>query len=174
MQTNNFNTLKLWLSILIICVSMVSASAQEFEVPSDYTFDSTTNYAAYDSSIIACFHWLMNEPCNVDLVKRKSARKFLNDWIEATPTVTVTISQDVLPYLESSPDLVLYFMGGWVVHALNASDYDEVSASLAGTEAVLTFYTKNKSFLRQDDHIDRLLVLKKRGKLEKRIRRSVK
>ena len=165
--------MKLLLLIPFLTVSNLFVSAQDFTVP-NVKFDSTSDYALYNKDIVQCFNWLMSNPCNEDLGKRDSASRFLDNWIEGTPTITVTISQDVITYIDTSPDLVLIFMGGWVTNALSSDDYSNETGSLAGTLAVLRYYSINKDFLRQDDHIDKLLKLQKKGKLEKFVRCGVK
>ena len=150
------------------------ASAQTFEVPTDYVFDSTTDYSLYEEAVVDCFNWLMDSPCNIDLVKRKAATSFLNKWIEQTPTITVTVNQDIVTYYNSSPDLLIIFMGGWVANAITTGDSLDYDGALAGTKAVLTYYQKNKDYLKQDDHIDKLIVRQAKGKLEKYIRFALK
>jgi hypothetical protein len=152
-----------------VCVA-AQIKAQTFEVPVDYVLDSTADFGQYEQSVIDCFNWLMEAPCNVDLVKREAASTFLNKWIEGTPSVIVTINANVLTYMDTSPDLILIFMGGWAVHTLQSEDDNDVSGSLSGTYAVLDYYNKNIDFLRKDEHIDKLIKYRKKGKLEKFIR----
>jgi hypothetical protein len=151
-----------------------SASAQDVTVPVDYTFDSTTNFTQYHDTVIACFDYLMNTSCNVDLVKRKAVTDFLSKWIEATPTVEVSINKDVITYYDSSPELVIIFMAAWVVNYFKSANYSELEGSIAGTHAVLDYFIKNESHLKQDDHIDKLIDKRNKGKLEKFVRYSVK
>ena len=166
--------LKKSIFISILFFTAFLTYAQDVVVPVHYTFDSTTNYAQYNDTITTCFDYLMNQSCNLDLVKRKAVTDFLTKWIEATPTVTVTINHDVLTYYDTSPELVIIFMGGWVVNAIKSDGYTEYEGSMAGTNAVLDYYTKNKPHLKKDDHIDTLIQKRDKGKLEKFVRCSVK
>lgn len=166
--------MKRLLTLALLVFTTHLAYGQDFDVPTNYVLDSASDYKDYEPTVVACFQWLMTSPCNEDLVKRKAVGKFLNDWIEGAPHITVNINPDVVTYMDSSPELLLIFMGGWVEHVITTGDDSQYSGSLAGTMAVLSYYTSNKDYLRTDNHIDVLLSKQRKGKLEKFIRCSVK
>ncbi|MFT5723230.1 MAG: hypothetical protein ACI9JN_000339 [Bacteroidia bacterium] len=152
---------------LLISLFTCQAKAQDFEVPKDYVLESAADYEKYEDAVLDCVDWLMETPANDDLVKRKAANRFLLAWVTGSPNITITLSADVLPYLKTSPGMLLVYFGGWVKHALEEKDYDNaIAGSLAGTEWVLDFYTKNRSMLSKDKNIEKLLKLREKGKLK--------
>jgi hypothetical protein len=68
---HSFKTVLTATLILII----FSATAQEFEVPKDYSLKKKEDYTKYEKDIIACINWLEETPLNQQEQKRKAANK---------------------------------------------------------------------------------------------------
>lgn len=155
--------------ILTFILTIISFGlfSQEFEVPKNYNLKKDADYAKYENDIIKCVDWLINTPINQQKTKRKEANAFLIKWLEGSPNVTIEIKPNIVNFLESSPDLLIIFMGGWAKNSLETRNFtDNVAGSLAGIEAVIEFYTKNKEFLKKEKNIEKYIKMKEKGSLK--------
>ncbi|PWJ44740.1 hypothetical protein [Sediminitomix flava] len=154
--------------ILTLSLSLISflSIAQDFVVPK-YEFKSVADYSKYEKEIVACIDWLFETPIIIDKYKRKAANKFLFQWLSGSPDVHIEINPSVITFIETSPDLLLIFMGGWAKYAIEAEGAEnKLEGQKAGINAVIDFYTKNESVIKQDKNVKKLIKLKKKGKLD--------
>ncbi|NOQ73627.1 MAG: hypothetical protein GQ574_16595 [Crocinitomix sp.] len=156
--------IKLILALLL--ASTVNTYAQDFEVPVDYKFNTPADYAKSEQDIIAAVDWMIATPISESTNKRRLTYAFFLVWITGSPNATVVISNDVIPFSDVS-DYLIVFMGGWTKHALESKDeITELQGNIAGINAVITFYEKNKEVLGKNKHVEKYIKLKKKGKME--------
>lgn len=154
--------------ILFCSVSLSSAYAQTYSTPKDYTLETEDDYAKYEGDVIAAFDYLMEAQPLKNVGKRKSAMKFLVAWASGSPNVTITLFSELLPDTEGEYLGILF--GGWIKRALQAEgEISTFDGYLAGIDAVLTYYEKNKEIVGTSKSIEKFVKLKKKGKLEKYI-----
>ena len=159
---------KLMLSTLMLLLS-ISTFAQEsfkdFEVPKDYKFEVKEDYAPYEKDIMKAHEWLLNTPLNKEKAKRKEVSKFVMKWIMGSPNVMIELRQDIVTFMDS-PDLLLIFMSAWTNYALENRDFkNKFNGNLAGIEAVIEFYQKNKSTIGNNKDVKKYIKLQKKGRL---------
>ncbi|MGL4596091.1 MAG: hypothetical protein ACRCYO_01105 [Bacteroidia bacterium] len=146
--------------------------AQDFEVPQNYKFDKAEDYAPYEQDIIKCVDWLINTPINEQKAKRKEANAFLLKWINGSPDVSIVIDPKIVTF--SGGDMLLIFMGGWTKYAIETRNFkDKVGGNVAGIEAVIAFYTKNKEALGKNKDVEKYIKMQTQGKLKEYIEKKV-
>ena len=151
--------------ILVLLISY-SLSAQEFEVPTNATFNTPQDFKNFELGIVQAYNWLLNTPVNQEPQKRKEVNAFLMRWLEGSPSVTVEINPEIITFLDC-PDCLMIFMGGWTIHTLNNNyDKDPVKGATAGIRGVMDFYQKNREMLGKNKAIEKYLKLEEKGKLE--------
>jgi hypothetical protein len=152
---------------LVLALFSIGLFSQEFEVPKNYKLDKAEDYALYEQDIIKCVDWLMKTPLNEQKAKRKEANAFLLKWLTGSPNVTIEIKPEIVTFMGTSPDLLILFMGGWAKYALESKDFkNKIAGSMAGIEAVIEFYTKNKAFLKKDKNVEKYAKMKNKGTLK--------
>jgi len=173
--------------VLIACLSVAfSVYSQEFSVPKDYKMNVADDYKFHEPDILKAIDWLQNTSVVDETTKRKEVNAFFMKWITGSPRVHLTIGEVVVPLLENpkSQNLII-FMGGWVKYAITnklfkenldlaGKDIDyQVNGNLAGIEAVINFYEKNKKWIDKDAGIEKYIKMKKKGTLEKYVQKIV-
>lgn len=161
--------------MLFILVNTVTICAQEYNIPKDYKFETKEAYKTYESQIKETIEWLLQTPLGKEANKRRDAFKFLMDWIDGTPNVTVGLDQRIINFISVNPEMLVPFLSGWVKYSLD-NDYskDNIQCNKAGVEAVVTFYRKNKGYLKKDGNIEKYEKLIEKGKLEEEISKKLK
>jgi hypothetical protein len=143
-----------------------SVHAQAFEIPDFYSFETAEDYESYEQDVLAGINWLLETPINEQTAKRKKTNAFVLKWMTGTPKVTLKIQASVVPFMSTSPDLLLVFMAGWTKHALEQQAYKDARAgTLAGLEAVIAFYTRNKAAMGKDKQVEKFVKMQQKGTL---------
>lgn len=151
--------------VVFLSVFCLGLFAQEFEVPQNYKLDKAEDYAPYENDVINCVTWLLNTPIDKETSKRKKANEFLLKWITGSPSVTVNIKAEIVTFMDS-PDLFLIFLGGWTKYALETKDESDAAGSLAGIEAAIDLYLKNKGIIPKNKEVEKYIKMKKKGSLK--------
>lgn len=153
----------------------ISAQEDEFQVPKKYQIKTEEDCAKYKEDIKKCVVWLMETPSNVEKNKRASASKFLLKWIEITSDVSIILDSRVQTFMED-PELLTIFIAGWAKDVLDTEDNhkDPVRGNLAGINAVIDYYQKNKEFLEKNSAVEKYIKMKEKGKLEETIQKKYK
>lgn len=163
--------------ILLLSIALLFASgifAQEFEVPKDYKLVIAEDYAPYEQDIIKCVDWLTKTPLNEQTEKRKEANAFLLKWIEGSPNVLIEIKGEIITFMGSSPDLLMIFLGGWTKYSLESRDFEnKVEGNMAGLEAIIDFYIKNKKIMSKDKNVEKYIKMKKNDTLKAFVEQNV-
>jgi len=148
--------------------------SQNFEVTQNYKLENAEDYAKYENDIIKFIDWLRETPINNEPDKRKEANAFLLKWMTGSPYVRLEINSDVVTFIGSSPELLMVFLGGWTKYVIVSKDFDnKLEGNLAGIEAVIYFYNKNKKFLPKDKDIEKYIKKQKKGKLKSFLEQNV-
>ncbi len=152
-------------AILLICVSFISR-AQEFSIPADPKLKTPEDYAALESTVIQAFDWLMKTPPGEQDDKKADVNAFLLKWMSGTPSVSIGLDPEIVTFMESSPDLLMIFMGGWTKHALESKDVSQATGNLYGVQAAIEYYTKYLQPSHKDKNMEKYVKMKTEGKLE--------
>jgi hypothetical protein len=147
-----------------------STYAQDFEVP-QMTLEKPEDYAKYEQDIIKAAKWLEATPIGQEKLKRALANKFILDWVEGSPTVTVQLLEFSGKLWNKNPDMLGLFVGAYARYALeNNYDKDVVKSYTAATRSMINLYNlggvkKNKTLLKAMEE-------EKAGNLENWIREN--
>lgn len=169
MQLNTFidpnlkpmNTMTILLKSLVLfslmsCSAALYPQSEEFleEVP-----ETEEEYAASKQRVINTINWLDQTAINEDVDKRREQTLLFIDWMNGSPSVTITINSSVAVFTKINPELLVTFMGGWAKYTLeNDYDTDEVKCNLAGIKSVIAFY-KNGNGLKKDKKVEKLVKM---------------
>jgi hypothetical protein len=164
--------LKTTLAVLTLCVMCTVAFSQEFEVPANFQPKNESDYAKYESDVLKCIQWLKETPANEQTEKQKEANAFLLKWMTGSSTVHIEVKQEIVTFMDT-PELLMIFMGGWTNYTLETKDADnKVNCSLAGVEAVIEYYTKNRALLSKSKGVEKYIKMKEKGTLKEYIQKN--
>jgi hypothetical protein len=156
---------KISLSMMLVSFGL-AANAQQFELPVGYKLEKAEDYRRYEREVIQAIDWIIGTPLGQMDGNRKEVNAFLLQWMSGSPIVHLEIKQEIVTFIDS-PDLLMIFMGGWTKYSLESKDFhNKVEGSLAGVEAVITFYEKNRQSLKRDKAVEKYIKLKQSGKLK--------
>lgn len=156
--------------VLLLTTTSLNLFSQDFEVPQNYVLDKAEDYAPYEDDIVNCIDWLMKTPINEQEAKRQEAEAFLLLWMTGSPNVSIELKLEIISFIETTPDLLMTFMGGWTKYSLETKDFsNKVEGSKAGIESVIEFYTNNRDVLAKDKNVENYIKMKKKGTLDEYI-----
>jgi len=167
------NRIILCFFFVLSCFIAADVTAQTLSIPQNPKLEKESDYAAYNKDVIACINWLEKTPVDKEPETRREANRFLMQWIQGTPDVSITIHDYVAKFSEVSPEFLMMFMSGWTRYVLERRDQDELAGNLAGVQAVLNLYGISKSIPRNGD-MDKLVNLSKDGKLKAWVEQQLK
>ncbi len=156
-------------NILFFDANYLRAQVQDFELPPNYAFNQTTDYEKYLPDIKRCISWLETTPFTEDVEKRRAANSFLLEWLKGTPLVKVEIDETIVALTETSPNLLVVYLGGFTKHLLvNYPNADKAEAYLYAYESMLMAYEReqeNNKGIAANKELNKLLKLQKKDKL---------
>jgi hypothetical protein len=162
--------MKIKCGLLLACTLLIGAvklSAQDFNVPKNYSLKYTIDYATYQPDVIKCIDWLENSPLDKDNDKHTEAFKFLLKWIDGAPNVHVNIIPDFVMKNKKNYALFVIYMGEWSRYEIkNGDKANPKEAAMAAIKAEIKVYQKGNGLVK-DKTIDKLIDLEAKGKLEK-------
>jgi Tfp pilus assembly protein PilF len=137
-----------------------------FSTPARTTGTTTVTGEQADEATQAVewFDWLYNTPVGAEPEKRKKVNADLILWITNTSLVTVEVKEKIVPYMDQGECLVIY-LGAYAKYVLRNSN-NVVEANQYATTHVLDFYEKNRDALGPNKGAEKLLRMRKEGKLE--------
>lgn len=161
------------LTLILTTISLCLFS-QDFEVPINYKLDVAEDYTLYEQDVLNCFNWLMITPINEQAIKRKDAYAFMLIWLSGSPNVHIDIKPEIVTFMNTSPDLLMIFMGGWGKYSIETKDYyNKIEGSKAGIESVIEFYNMNSHLLPKDKNVEKYIKMKDKGTLNEYIEKNV-
>ena len=156
-----------WLPISLFWV--MHTAGQDFHVPAGFDADTVQNFRRYEPMVVEAAHWLMHHPPDTTTQRRNIVR-FVVEWLEKTPTMTLVLDPELLSFYACSDCLIIY-MAMYAKHAIQNPDEDVAEHNIAAIRAVLDYYRTYKKFLTKSNKgIKFYLRLEKKGKLEEYVR----
>jgi len=157
---------------ILLSINQVGFS-QEFRVPKNYVLKEKADYEKYQDDFLKGVHWLFKHSVSDDEKKRLKIEKFVTDWIEGSPTVTVELNYDVAPFLRYSDFRVMY-MGAWAENAIKNDAYGDVLANTTyAVKAMVDYYLKYNGSLITIKSLEKYVKLKRKHKLENYIKKKL-
>lgn len=154
--------------ILTVCLFLASniLLAQDFEVPSDYQFNSKEDYAKYEKDIIAATKWLHATPLNEQKEKRQQVSAFVIKWINGSPTVNVELNSNIIGFEEKNEGMLALFMSGCARYVLeNNYSKDMRAKHKAALKGIIEVYKSGKG-IKKDKKMEKLIKSDEEGKLD--------
>jgi len=143
-------------------------NAQQFEVPADVTLEEASDYPQYENDIVKCYEWLKATAPGEEQGKKDEANKFMITWILGSPSVSVEINQQIVTFMESSPEMLSIFLGAWAHYSLtNDHSQDKVKCTEAALNAVIDYYETFRDKMKKDKNIEAFIKMKAKDKKEK-------
>lgn len=157
-------------SALMLITFALGANAQTMEgskfTTPDYEFTTSESCKPYNHNIMECVNWLENVSPNIFEEEQAKAKKFLVDWATLSNDVSIVMDEKVVTFIKSSPDMLTYYIGGWVKKALITknkmfkSDY-----AYAGLQSVMNYYKRYNKLVKTDYNIEQLIQKETEGGL---------
>lgn len=165
--------MKKLLFLFLILVS-TSVFSQKVEVPQDFDADNKEDCHLFIDDFISCFNWLMKNPANLNPNLKKEVNSFLLEWMVACPQVKIQLDSRIANFIPGSNDYLMVFLAGWSKYSLENDDTEDlVQGNLAGLNAVIDYYTKNKSILGKSKNIEKYIKMKQKGELQSHIEKII-
>lgn len=172
LQPKRKNTLmmkKTFIAVMFLALAVfVKAQTMEYskyEVP-EYSISDAQSCKQYNHNILECVHWLENVSPNIFKDEQVKAKKFLIEWATLSSDVSVVMDEKIVTFIKSSPDMLVYYVGGWVKKSLTTknklfkSDY-----AYAGLQSVMNYYKRYNKLVNQDLNIEKLIQMDSNGAL---------
>jgi len=154
------------LFILLLLITGLKASAQDFPVPQGYSLKAKEDYAQYEPNIIASADWLQKTPWTDDPNRRKEVTTFLIAWLTGSPTVNIEINGEVAKLIDKNIDLIAIYMGNYAKYALQHKDnFDKNQANATALRAMIDKYNNEPTHVKNDE-MEHIIQLNKDGKLD--------
>lgn len=151
-----------------------SVFSQKVNVPQDFDVENKEDCHLFIDDFINCFNWLMKNPANLNPNLKKEVNSFLLKWMVACPQVKITLDARIANFISESNDYMMVFTGGWAKYSLENNDTkNQVQGNIAGLNAVIEYYTKNKSVLGKSKNIEKYIKIKQKGELESHIEKII-
>jgi len=145
------------------CFLSVSAKAQAFHVPENYSFNTVDDYHHYDKDILKTIKWIEATNPGEDPQRMKVASRFLLEWLSGCPYVRLSTNMRIESIFNDSRDLRIYYVAGWVKYALKDGG-DKVQCAEAGIKAVLKVYRSMSHA--SDPNMEDVSKVERQGKLK--------
>jgi hypothetical protein len=120
------------------------------------------------------YNWLVETPIHQDEQRRKEVTASLANWIAENPQLDIELDPKLIKFSETTPELLIIFMGGWAKYAIENDDYDnKLEGNMAGLESVIGFYERNGEYMDKDKNVEKLMKLQDKGKLKRRVEKKM-
>lgn len=159
------NSVKLFLISILVCLSS-QAFSQTADLLTTLPDSTRESFVKTEQQFINSVNWLEKTPINVDKDRRIHQSALVLAWMINTPTLTLEININTLPFTKKNPDLLFTFMGGWAKYAL-ANNYsnDVLKCNIAGIKSAIAYYQAGNG-LKKDKKMDELIEITNSGGLE--------
>lgn len=167
--------MKFNLITLIFLFSTNFIQAQNFVIPQAPQLEVAEDYEKYHEDILKGIEWVLKTPLNKEAEKQNQFGEFFIKWIEGSAAVTIELHAGVLPFIESKPEMLIYFMYGWTQESLKQEGKLSIEeGSYAGLVAVANYYEQHKSLIGNDKNLNKIVKHYKKNQLMDFIKKELK
>jgi len=168
-------TTALLASIVLLLLSFTDISAQtRFDVPSNVQLNVKEDYAKYEPDIIAATNWLESNPLDREPEKRKEVSAFVMKWIIGSPSVNVSLTEQIQKLYGKNASLLIIYMGSYTRHFLeNKTTATVFSGTKAGLISMMNVYKKDIDIAKSKE-MEKLVKLTEENKLDEYIKEKFK
>ncbi len=154
----------LFILLLLAATPGYTTPANKGIIPDTLVLDQRWNYDHYTHLVVPTINWLQSTPLTEDKELRTRHNNFLMFWLQKNEDVVVNMPEYLLTFQNASRELYFIYTGGWIKHALETGDRNQVNCAMAAVNAVLDFYSSNMG-VPKNDYLDHLLTIRQKGKL---------
>lgn len=135
------------------------------EIPDEFVLESEDDYRHYEALAKKGMAWLLDTPVDEFTDERNEVNAFVLLWLSGSPYVNLDISSDVMPFLESHPDLIYPFMHGMALYKINHGKCeDAIQLHAEGLRGVAKVLGNTKS-IKKNRELRDLVKANKKGRL---------
>lgn len=162
------------LLILVTSLSSKHCYSQDFDVPSDYEFNSKEDYAKYEKDIIHAANWLLAIPLKEQEGKRREVSAFVVQWISGSPTVNVEINETIADFDKKNLGMLVIYMASSAKYVLeNNYSKDMRAKHRAALRDMISVYKSGKG-ISKDKKMEKLVKADGDGKIDEWIADNLK
>ena len=186
---------KVLTSAVMAMLACAGARAQELLIPHDYTETSPQELHLYEQNVLDCVEWLVNTPVDEQSADRQNVRKFVLEWIQATPNVAVYLDPQLMEFTQDSKytdEMLTVYAGGYLSGLLRDKDThgdltlsgeattkgetkaDRIKGVTSAIETSLEFYDKNKDKLGRNNTLEKYKEMLHEGTLREHIESNIR
>ncbi|GAA4314312.1 hypothetical protein GCM10023149_10430 [Mucilaginibacter gynuensis] len=159
---------KLLFAALLIAFTSYQTIAQVLPRLDKYNLETAEGAIDADSVALKVADFLFKTPLIRDDNSRLRAGVFLNKWMEATPTYTFMIDEDILDNFEGDFDLKDLYMAALTRFTLqNPNEKNEDKISVEAMKQVLAYANDDDNMVLLSKRMEKLIAANEKGKLEK-------
>lgn len=168
--------LKLFFStfaLIALCNTNLSAQTT-FDVPPNAELNSKEDFVKYEPDIIAASKWLEATDLDKEIEKRKQVSAFVLKWVIGSPTVNVSIDEQLGKIYGKNADLLLIYLSSYTRYFLeNKSTATKFLGTKAGLTSIMNVYKKGIEITKSKE-MDKLIKLTEENKLDDYINEKFK
>ncbi|RYZ99163.1 MAG: hypothetical protein EOP47_17535 [Sphingobacteriaceae bacterium] len=153
----------------LLCVFIIfNAAAQHLPQIDRYKLDTDEDCVAADKIALQVADYLFQTPFITDDDNRLRAGRFLNKWMEGTPTYTFMIDEDFTDNFEGDPDMLDMYMAALTRFTLQNPDItDDHKISAGAMKQVIAYAADDANNVLLSKRLQKLVTAAGDGKLEK-------
>jgi len=123
--------------------SLTAMAQKKFEVPENYEFNTSADYAKYETAIINAAKWLEDTDLDKELDKRQKVNAFVLKWIAGSPSVTIELTEPIGKLCSKNEELFGVYLSAYSRSVLeNKKSSTKFLATKASLQAIVRVYKK--------------------------------
>lgn len=157
--------------LLLLFASNISAQVK-YEIPADVQLNVKEDYAKYENDIIAATNWLETNSLDSEPEKRKLVSAFVMKWIMGSPSVNVSLTEQLQKLYGKNASLLIIYMGSYTRHFLeNKTTATVFSGTKAGLISMMNVYKRGINITKGKE-MEKLIKLTEENKIDEYIKQK--
>jgi hypothetical protein len=152
----------------------ISGFCQDFNLPSNYQFNTREDYSKYEKDIVEAAKWLVATPLNEQSDKRKEVSAFVVTWINGSPTVNVEINPTIMDFDKKNPGMLVLYMAGSAKYVLENNYSTDMRAKHKATLHDMIQVYKSGKGIKKDKKMEKLIKSEEEGKMDEWLDQNLK
>jgi hypothetical protein len=146
----------------------------EVVVPENYLLKKAEHYEEYKPVLLQVTKWFLDTPRDKEPNKRIKAAKFIIDYANGCPDLTIMLDKRFLNTHPSNSDILVVFMAAYMSNAYENDEESDFKNNYAAVNACLKYYKKNRDNYIKDKNLEKLTKMKDKGKLKDYVKKFSK
>lgn len=154
----------MFIAFILMAIGSIGQSGAP-DIPDEFSLNTLEDYQQHEALLKKGLAWLLNTPLDEFVDERNEVNAFVLLWLSGSPYVKLEISSDVLPFLETDPDLIYPFMHGMALYKLNHGKCeDSIQLHAEGLRGVAKAVSQSHNVKKTRD-IRALLKAERKGRI---------